>query len=172
MQYTVLPCAMHKDTFFMKFHLVNSANLALNSGRVCITFIFSRRFLSQLNLPSSVKNVVWQITFCEAYESTYGHLINFSQSWTCFPGMYMLLFPPWRRYHHNLWLTDGLTMLANWLEIVAILVHYQSSYNTSLTIKPSDIASTRYQNISQRYIIRIRVNAFSFLNGLCILFQD
>ena len=84
----------------------------------------------------------------------------------------MLMFPPQRRYHHNLPFTDGLTMLANWLEIVAILVHYQSSYNTSLTIKPSDIASTRYQNISQRYIIRIRVNAFSFLNGLCILFQD
>ena len=84
----------------------------------------------------------------------------------------MFMFPPRRQYHHNLRSTDGLTMLANWLEIVGILVHYQSSYNTSLTIKPSDIASTRYQNISQRYIIRIRVNAFSFLNGLCILFQD
>ena len=30
---------------------------------------------------------------------------------------------------------DGLTILANWLEIVTILVHYQPSYNTSLTMK-------------------------------------
>ena len=51
--------------------------------------------------------------------------------------MYMLLFPPWRWYHHNLWSTDGLTILA-WIEIVAILVHYQPSYNTSYTMKPSD----------------------------------
>jgi hypothetical protein len=50
----------------------------------------------------------------------------------------MLMFPPQRRYHHNLQLTDGLTILANWLEIVAILVHYQPSYNTSHTMKPSD----------------------------------
>ena len=50
----------------------------------------------------------------------------------------MLMFPPRRRYHHNLRLTDGLTILANWLEIVAILVHYQPSYNTSHTMKPSD----------------------------------
>ena len=64
--------------------------------------------------------------------------INFPQSWTCFPGMYMLMFPPRRRYHHNLRSTDGLTILANWLEIVTILVHYQPSYNTSHTIKPSD----------------------------------
>ena len=34
--------------------------------------------------------------------------------------------------------TDGLTVLTNWLEIVAILVHYQPSYNTSHTMKPSD----------------------------------
>ena len=33
--------------------------------------------------------------------------------------------------------TDGLTVLA-WIEIVAILVHYQPSYNTSHTMKPSD----------------------------------
>ena len=33
-------------------------------------------------------------------------------------------------YHHNLGLTDGLTISANWLEIIAILVHYQPSYNT------------------------------------------
>jgi hypothetical protein len=36
--------------------------------------------------------------------------------------------PSRRRYHHNLRLTDGLTVLA-WIEIVAILVHYQPSYN-------------------------------------------
>ena len=52
--------------------------------------------------------------------------------------MYMLMFPPLRRYHHNLRLTDGLTILANWLEIVTILVHYQPSYNTSHTMKLSD----------------------------------
>ena len=34
--------------------------------------------------------------------------------------MYMLMFLPRRRYHHNLRSTDGLTILANWLEIVAI----------------------------------------------------
>ena len=45
---------------------------------------------------------------------------------------------PRRRYHHNLRSTDGLTILANWLEIVTILVHYQPSYNTSHTLKPSD----------------------------------
>ena len=33
--------------------------------------------------------------------------------------------------------TDGLTVLAR-IEIVAILVHYQPSYNTSHTMKPSD----------------------------------
>jgi len=33
--------------------------------------------------------------------------------------------------------TDGLTVLAR-TEIVAILVHYQPSYNTSHTMKPSD----------------------------------
>ena len=52
--------------------------------------------------------------------------------------MYMLMFPPRRLYHHNLQSTDGPTILANWLEIVAILVHYQPSYNTSHTMKPSD----------------------------------
>ena len=34
-----------------------------------------------------------------------------------------------RRYHHILRSTDGLTVLA-WIEIVAILVHYQPSCNT------------------------------------------
>ena len=58
---------------------------------------------------------------------------NFPKSWTCFPGMYMILFPPQNRYHHNLQSTDGLTILASWLEIVAILVHYQPSYNTPHT---------------------------------------
>ena len=33
--------------------------------------------------------------------------------------------------------TDGLTVFA-WIEIVAILVHYQPSYNTSHTMKPND----------------------------------
>ena len=50
----------------------------------------------------------------------------------------MLMFPPRSWYHHILLLTDGLTTLANWLEIVAILVHYQLSYNTLHTMKPSD----------------------------------
>jgi hypothetical protein len=65
-------------------------------------------------------------------------MINFPQSWTCFPGMYILMFPPRRQYHHNLRSTDGPTILANWLEIVAFLVHYQPSYNTSHTMEPSD----------------------------------
>ena len=34
-------------------------------------------------------------------------------------------------------LTDGLTVLAR-IEIVPVLVHYQLSYNTSHTMKPSD----------------------------------
>ena len=58
---------------------------------------------------------------------------NFQHSWTCFPGMYMILFPPQRGYHHNLWSTDGLSILASWLEIVASLVHYQPVYNTPHT---------------------------------------
>ena len=37
----------------------------------------------------------------------------------------------------DLQLIDGLTILA-WIEIVAILVHYQLSYNTSHTMKPID----------------------------------
>ena len=37
----------------------------------------------------------------------------------------------------DLRLTDGLTVLAR-IEIVAILVQYQPSYNTSHTMKPSD----------------------------------
>ena len=48
------------------------------------------------------------------------------------------MFPLRRRYHYNLQSTDGLTILANWLEIVAIIVHYQPSYNTSQTLKLSD----------------------------------
>ena len=47
----------------------------------------------------------------------------------------MVIFLPQRRYHHNLGSKDGLT---NWLEIVTILGHYQPSYNTSHTMKPSD----------------------------------
>jgi hypothetical protein len=50
----------------------------------------------------------------------------------------MLMVPPRRQYNHNLQLIDGLTILANWLEIVPILVHYQPFYNTSRTMKPSD----------------------------------
>ena len=48
------------------------------------------------------------------------------------------MFPPWRWYHHNLRSKDGLTILANWLEIVAILVLYQPFYNTTHRMKPSD----------------------------------
>ena len=47
------------------------------------------------------------------------------------------MFPPRRQYHHNLRATDGLTVLAR-IKIVAILVHYQPSYNISHTMKPSD----------------------------------
>ena len=50
----------------------------------------------------------------------------------------MLMFPPQRQYHHNLRSTDGLIILANWLETGAILVHYQPSYKNSHTMKPSD----------------------------------
>ena len=50
----------------------------------------------------------------------------------------MLMFPPQRWYHHNLRSTDGLTVLANWLDIVAILVSYGPTYNTQQTMKPSD----------------------------------
>ena len=60
--------------------------------------------------------------------------MNFPQSWTCFPRTYMLMFPPRRWYHHNLQLTDGLTILANWLEIVAILVHHQPYLNVNLNL--------------------------------------
>ena len=48
--------------------------------------------------------------------------------------MYWVIFPPQRLYHHILGLTDGLTVLAQ-IEIVAILVHYQPSCNTSHTMK-------------------------------------
>jgi hypothetical protein len=34
--------------------------------------------------------------------------------------------------------TDGLTVLAR-IEIIAILVHYQPSYNTSQAMKPCDL---------------------------------
>ena len=44
------------------------------------------------------------------------------------------MFPPQRQYHHILNSTDGLTVLAQ-IEIVAILVHYQPSCNTSHTMK-------------------------------------
>ena len=37
----------------------------------------------------------------------------------------------------NLRSTDGLTVLAR-IQIVAILVHYQPSYNTSRKVKPND----------------------------------
>ena len=37
----------------------------------------------------------------------------------------------------NLQAIDGLTVLA-WIEIVAILVHYQPAYNTLHTMKPSE----------------------------------
>ena len=43
-----------------------------------------------------------------------------------------------RNIHVNMQSTDGLTVLANWLEIVTVLIHYQTYYNTSHTMKPSD----------------------------------
>ena len=49
------------------------------------------------------------------------------------------MFPLLRQYHHNLRLTDGLTVLA-WL-VVRDSLHlgnYQPSYNTSHTMKSSD----------------------------------
>ena len=70
--------------------------------------------------------------------------VNFPQAWPhqdlvyrSVVGLAMLMFPARRQYHHNLRSTDGLTVLAR-IEIVAILVHYQPSYNTSHTMKPSD----------------------------------
>ena len=56
--------------------------------------------------------------------------MNYSQSWTCFPGTYMLIFLPRRCI---------IIVLVNLLEIVIILIHYQSSYNISHTMKPSDL---------------------------------
>ena len=44
------------------------------------------------------------------------------------------MFPPHGQY---LLSTDGLTILTR-IEIITILVHYQPSYNTSNTMKPSD----------------------------------
>ena len=38
----------------------------------------------------------------------------------------------------DLQLTDGLTVLVR-IEIVTVLAHYQPSYNTSHTVKPSDL---------------------------------
>ena len=36
MQYTVLSSAMHKDTFFMKFHLLNILLLCNNSAKLAL----------------------------------------------------------------------------------------------------------------------------------------
>ena len=45
--------------------------------------------------------------------------------------------PALKEVSSDLQSTDGLTVLAQ-IEIVAILVHYQPSYNTSHPMKPSD----------------------------------
>ena len=78
------------------------------------------------------------------FSEGFGFFVCFLQSWPhqdllsrYVLGLAMFMFPPLRRYHHNLRLTDDLTVLAR-IEIVAILVHYQPSCNTSHTIKPSD----------------------------------
>ena len=84
------------------------------------------------------KNPAWSIKCLFPIENLLWVYKYIFQSWTCFPGICMLMFLPQRRYHHNLQSTDGLTILANWWEIVTILVHYQPSYNTSHTMKPSD----------------------------------
>ena len=59
---------------------------------------------------------------------------------TCFPGMTGSCHenvPTPKVVSSNLRLTDGLTVLLR-IEIVASLVHYQPSSNTSHTMKPSD----------------------------------
>ena len=49
-------------------------------------------------------------------------------------GLAMRMFRPQRQYHYILQLKDGLTVLAQ-IEIVAILVHYQTFCNTSQKMK-------------------------------------
>ena len=50
MQYTVLSCAMHTDTFFMEFHLLNILLLSNNSAKLAVkarqllTTSFSNKF--------------------------------------------------------------------------------------------------------------------------------
>ena len=52
--------------------------------------------------------------------------------------MYMLMFPLRRRYHHNLQSTDGLTILANWLERLVALrdVSCRQSWHLSTPSHP------------------------------------
>ena len=73
------------------------------------------------------------------FSEGFGFFVCFLQSWPrqdllsrYVLGLAMLMFPPLRRYHHNLRLTDDLTVLAR-IEIVAILVHYQPCYYFSHT---------------------------------------
>ena len=58
-------------------------------------------------------------------------------------GLAMLMFSTQRRYHHDLRSTDGLTVLPR-IEIVAILVDYQPSYNTSHTMLTSQSEFKKY----------------------------
>merc|ERR1712051_731385 len=56
---------------------------------------------------------------------------------TCCTGSFHENVPVPEVISSNLQSTDGLTVLAR-IEIAAILVHYQPSYNTSHTMKPID----------------------------------
>jgi hypothetical protein len=76
------------------------------------------------------------------------------------------MFPPRRRYHHNLWSTDGLTILANWFEIVAILVHYQPSYDTLHTMKPSDHCCSRMMLCAAECILQAKLTSLDTLPPL------
>ena len=99
------------------------------------------------------------VTFEEYLSATFGHKnfrFCFPQSWPHQDllsrnvlGLAMIIFPPWRQqYHHNLRLSDGLIVLA-WIEIVAILVYHQPSYNTSHTMKVR--YETQWPTVANRY---------------------
>ena len=88
MQYTVLSCAMHTDTFFMEFHLLNILLLSNNSAKLAVkarqllTTSFSNKFsLFQLSQLSQLFN------FYEQYWLQYGLPFRyfFGKETTIFP---------------------------------------------------------------------------------------
>ena len=69
MQYTVLSCAMHTDTFFMEFHLLNILLLSNNSAKLAVksrqllTSSFSNKFsLFQLSQLFNFYEKYWPFT--------------------------------------------------------------------------------------------------------------